>query len=190
MRRGAIYSVASYANWHTVMSPVVFVLHPGTDKLHALALNDPRMTQAEATQFAGFIKRMRNVPGVENYSGAVLYRILKTYYPGIVRKTYRTYFTSLVGRYSLVSYGLVPDRLFTDLEKTVTNSDLAKKVKNQQVVQAVSEFSVKPPKLDKPSFFVPGKTPAPPPISAPSAPSAPKIPSAPSAPGTGLEGYE
>lgn len=140
LRRGAIYRI-SYAAWHTQMSPISFILYPGSLKVHALVLNAPSMSAAEQMIFARFIKKMSVIPGIENYSGRILYRILRMYYPNIVRKAYRTYFTSLITKQSLVSYGIVPQKLFTDLEFKISDKTLFKQASKTSLMQIITTFT-------------------------------------------------
>lgn len=140
LRRGAIYRI-KYSAWKTSPMPISFILYPGTMKVHALVLNAPTMSAAEQMMFARFIKKMKMIPGVENYSGRVLYRILRMYYPSIIKKAYRTYFTSLIASHSIVSYGIVPEKLFTDLEFKIADKALFKQASKTALMKIVTTFT-------------------------------------------------
>ena len=211
LRRGAIYRI-NYGNWHTTPKPIDFVLFSGNLKVHALALNAIGMSSAEQLMFVRFINKMKNIPNIQNYSGRMLYRIIRMYYPSIVKKAYRTYFTSLITQHSLVSYGIIPPALFTDFEKQVSNKALFADANRQNLIKVIATFTGTVPKsadiggmrtnYAKPAPVTPAKPvvqPAAPqpttgkPINEPTTPTPPVPPVVPSTPPvdtSGLEGYE
>ena len=139
LRRGAIYRI-NYGNWHTTPKPIDFILFSGNLKVHALALNAINMSSAEQLMFVRFINKMKNIPNIQNYSGRMLYRIIRMYYPSIVKKAYRTYFTSMINQHSLVSYGIIPPVLFTDFEKQVSNKALFADANRQNLIKVIAAF--------------------------------------------------
>lgn len=160
LRRGAIYRI-NYTAFKTVPAPISFILYPGTLKVHAMCLNDPRMSLSEQMIFARFIKKMKSIPGVENYTGRMLYRIVKLYYPNIVRKSYRTYFTAKINNHSLLSYGIVPDTVFTDAEFSISNKNLYTDASRKLLTKILSTFTgtvIEKDKIGnrpKPAFYTP-----------------------------------
>lgn len=124
LRKFCIYRIQYYTP-KTNFRPLVFVLYAGAFKVHALSINAPAMSTIDVMQFVGFIRKMRTITNIDNYTPRVMYRILRTYYPNIVRKTYRTYFTANIGAIALISYGLLRDKtLVTDYEIAAYNKSL------------------------------------------------------------------
>ncbi len=158
MTRGAIYRLV-YTNWHTVPRPIAFILHSSPFKVHALALNDPRMGPSDAVEFSRFLIKMKAIPNVETWGGRVLYRILKTYFPNIVRKTYRTYTSAFIGQISLVSSGILPQDAFTGYEKSAYNENLYRDASFNQIFRIVSQRTKtgvpRPAPVSKAPFYVP-----------------------------------
>ena len=110
-----------YRTWKTQERPVSFILYSGPAKIHALNINSKSMSILDIRKFVTFVKRMKAIKGVEKYTGRILYSILKKYFPDIIRKTYRTYATSNVLGFSLVSTGIIDPSLYTDYEKSYFN---------------------------------------------------------------------
>lgn len=120
LRTGGIYRII-YTTWKTQERPISFILYSGPNKIHALNINSKSMSILDIRKFVTFVRRMKNIKGVEKFTGRVLYAILKRYFPDIIRKTYRTYTTSHVLGFSLVSTGIIPSEFFTDYEKSYYN---------------------------------------------------------------------
>jgi hypothetical protein len=120
LRTGGIYRII-YTTWKTQERPISFVLYSGPSKIHALNINAKNMSILDIRKFVTFVKRMKNIKGVEKYTGRVLYSILRKYFPDIIRKTYRTYSTSNVLGFSLVSTGIIPPQFYTDYERSYYN---------------------------------------------------------------------
>lgn len=120
LRTGGVYRLI-YRTWKTQEKPISFILYGGVTKIHALNINSKSMSILDIRKFVTFIKRMKGIKGVEKYTGRVLYSILKKYFPDIVRKTYRTYSTSNVLGFSLVSTGIIDPSIYTEYEKSYFN---------------------------------------------------------------------
>jgi hypothetical protein len=120
LRTGGIYRII-YTTWKTQERPISFILYSGPSKIHALNINAKNMSILDIRKFVTFVKRMKNIRGVEKYTGRVLYSILRKYFPDIIRKTYRTYSTSNVLGFSLVSTGIIPPQFYTDYERSYYN---------------------------------------------------------------------
>lgn len=123
LKKGGIYRIG-YSNWKTNPRPIIFVIYAGVAKVHALSINAPGMTRLDAMAFTNFVKKMRAIQNADLYSPRLLYRILKQYFPGLVRKTYRTFFTNMLGSFSLISYGIADKDSFSDFEKSYYNKAL------------------------------------------------------------------
>jgi hypothetical protein len=161
LQRGGIYRVV-YSQWKTNPRPIIFVLHASPFKVHALSINAPGIGPADAVIFAQFINKMKRIRGVENWSGRVLYRILKTYFPNIVRKTYRTFISSYIGAISLVSTGILPPELFTSYAKSAYNEMLYRDAGFNQIFRIVSQRTggaAQKPDPKKAPFYVPPQKP-------------------------------
>lgn len=158
LQRGAIYRIV-YNRWHTVPRPIAFILYSSPFKVHALALNDPRMSPSDAVNFSRFIIKMKAIPNVETWGGRVLYRILKTYFPDIIRKCYRTYTSVYVGQISLVSSGILPSDSFSGYEKSSYNENLYRDASYNQIFRIISQrtktATPKPLPVAKAPFYVP-----------------------------------
>lgn len=158
LRRGAIYRIM-YSTWKTNPRPVVFVLYSSPFKVHALSLNAPNMTVLDAQNFSKFILRMKTIKGVENWSGRILYRILRQYFPSIVQKSYRTFITMNIGQMSLVSTGIIPVDQFTGYEKSSYNENLQRDAKNNLIIRNIlnttKTTAPKPIPIKKAPFYVP-----------------------------------
>jgi hypothetical protein len=120
LRTGGVYRII-YTTWKTQERPISFILYSGPSKIHALNINSKTMSILDIRKFIVFVNRMKKINGVEKYTGRVLYSILKRYFPDIIRKTYRTYNTSNVLGFSLVSTGIIPSQFYTDYEKNYYN---------------------------------------------------------------------
>ena len=120
LRTGGIYRII-YTSWKTQERPISFILYSGPNKIHALNINAKSMSILEIRKFVVFVNRMKKIKGVEKYTGRVLYSILKKYFPDIIRKTYRTYSTSNVLGFSLVSTGIIAPEFYTEYEKSYYN---------------------------------------------------------------------
>jgi hypothetical protein len=120
LRTGGVYRII-YTTWKTQERPISFILYSGPSKIHALNINAKNMSILDVRKFVTFVKRMKNIKGVEKYTGRVLFSILKKYFPDIIKKTYRTYNTSNVLGFSLVSTGIIPAQFYTDYEKNYYN---------------------------------------------------------------------
>jgi hypothetical protein len=120
LRTGGIYRII-YTTWKTQERPISFILYSGPTKIHALNINAKGMSMLDIRRFVTFVKRLKNINGVERYTGRVLYAILRKYFPDIIRKTYRTYTTSRVLGFALVSTGIIPPQFYTDYEKNYYN---------------------------------------------------------------------
>jgi hypothetical protein len=124
LRKFCIYRI-QYFTPKTNFRPLIFVLYAGAFKVHALSINAPAMSTIDVMQFVSFIRRMRTISNIDDYTSRVMYRILRSYYPNIVRKTYRTYFTTNIGAIALISYGLLKDKsLLTPYELAAYNKSL------------------------------------------------------------------
>ena len=158
LKRGAIYRIM-YSTWKTNPRPVVFILYSSPFKVHALSLNSPEMTVLDAQNFSKFIIRMKTIKGIENWSGRILYRILRQYFPNIVRKGYRTFITSNIGQLSLVSTGIIPADQFTGYEKSSYNENLRRDANLNPLIRTIinttKTTAPKPPPPKKAPFYVP-----------------------------------
>jgi len=149
MRAFAIYRIVYHGIAPSNPAPIVFPIYISRagGKMHALVLNPQNMNIFDVTGFVRFIKRMRTIPNIERYTGVTMYKILKTYQMNLIRKCYRTYFAVGVKRFALLSTGLVPDKLFTDLEKELSDVNLFLDSKARAVVKALSFFTTTEMKL-------------------------------------------
>lgn len=120
LRTGGIYRII-YTTWKTQERPISFILYSGPNKIHALNINAKSMSILDIRKFVIFVNRMKKIKGVEKYNGRILYSILRKYFPDIIRKTYRTYTTSNVLGFSLVSTGIIPSQFYTEYEKNYYN---------------------------------------------------------------------
>lgn len=120
LKKGGIYRI-NYALWKTNPRPIIFVIYPGISKVHALSINAPGVTRIDALAFTNFIKKMRVIKNSHLYSPRIMYRILRQYFPSLVRKTYRTFFTASLGAFSLISYGIARKEDFSDFEMASYN---------------------------------------------------------------------
>lgn len=120
LRNGGVYRL-SYSTWVSNERPIVYLVHASPYKLHALSLNGPTVSTLDVKRFSYFVKLARATRGWETYSGRVVYRVLKTYFKELVRKTYRTYLTRNVLGYSLVNTGTVNPSTYTSYETAHTN---------------------------------------------------------------------
>jgi len=143
LRPFCIYRIVYQGKAPTNPAPIVFPIYISRTggKMHALVLNSPDMNMFDITAFVRFIKKMRAVKNIDNYSGVTMYKILKVYLTQIVRKCYRTYFVLGVKRFALLSTGLVPDSKFTQLEKELSDANLFVEAKGKLIVKALSFFT-------------------------------------------------
>lgn len=190
LRPGCIYRVIyrSPIGGGTNPAPIIFPIYvgPAGSKVHALVLNHPRWTMSNTVHFVRFLRKMKNVPNVENFSGRLLYRILRSYFPNIVRHSYRTYFRIGLIRYALISSGYVPQDLLTDLEKELSDPNLYVQARSKLITRSILAFTgtgLDHDQMSKPRFYEPPT---------PAAPSAPPTTSSPAETETEseLEGYE
>lgn len=128
LKKGGIYRV-NYSLWKTNPRPIIFIIYPGISKVHALSLNAPGITRIDTLAFINFIKKMKAIKNSHLYSPRLLYRILRQYFPNLVRKTYRTFFTASLGIFSLVSYGISKEEDYSDYEKAYYNKALYNEAK-------------------------------------------------------------
>lgn len=123
LRNGGVYRL-SYTTWVTNEKPIVYLIHASPYKLHALSLNGPNVSTLDVKRFAYFVKLARSTKNWSTFTGRVVYRVLKTYFRDLVKKTYRTYVTRNVVGYSLVNTGTVDPTLYTSYEKSYQSSYL------------------------------------------------------------------
>jgi hypothetical protein len=155
LRTGGIYRII-YSSWKTQERPISFILYSGPSKIHALNINAKSMSILDIRKFTVFIKRMKNIKGIEKYTGRILYRILKKYFPDIIKKTYRTYRTSNVLGFSLVSTGIIPPSFYTEYEKSYYNKFIYDQSKYDLLLRTFnyeSKTGYTPPK--KPNIYNP-----------------------------------
>lgn len=160
LKPGAIYRIVYRGNNATNPAPIIFVIYTGPigNKVHSLVLNHPRWTISDTVNFVSFIRKMKKVNGVENFSGRVIYNILKTYYPKIVRFSYRTYFRYGVNQYALISTGYIPPELFTDLEKRLSSPSLYNQANTKMITKMITTFTgtgLNKNEMTKPRFYTP-----------------------------------
>jgi hypothetical protein len=155
LRTGGIYRLI-YTTWKSQERPISFILYSGPTKIHALNINAKSMSVLDIRKFVIFVKRMKSLKGIEKYTGRILYRILKRYFPDIIKKTYRTYLPSNVLGFSLVSTGIIPIELYTEYEKSHFNKFIYEQSKYDSLLRTFnfeSKTGYVPPK--KPNIYNP-----------------------------------
>lgn len=140
LRVGSIYRVY-YAQWKTNIKPVIFVLYPGINKIHALNLAATQLSSIQRTQLVMIIKRLSKVEATRKYPGYILYRIFRRYAPDAIRNSYRTYFrANMVSQY-LVNYGLNKAEDFSELELQLQSKYLAREVKYDFFIKTMNMYT-------------------------------------------------
>ncbi len=155
LRNGAIYRI-SYSTWITNERPIIFLIYASPFKLHSLSLNGPNVSTLDIKRFAYFLKLAKRTKNWSSFSGRVVYRVLKTYFRDLVKKTYRTYIVRNVAGYSLVNTGTIPSQQFTSYETAHQNSFLYNQSKLDTKLQGLNRDSKSgyiPPK--KPNIYNP-----------------------------------
>lgn len=155
LRNGAIYRI-SYSTWITNERPIVYLIYASPFKLHGLSLNGPNISTLDIKRFAYFLKLARKTKNWSSFNGRIVYRILKTYFRDLVKKTYRTYIVRNVAGYSLVNTGTVPKEQFTSYETAHQNAFLYNQSKLDTKLQELNRDSKSgyiPPK--KPNIYNP-----------------------------------
>jgi hypothetical protein len=187
LRRGAIYRIV-YTSWKTNPRPIIFILYSGPTKVHALSINSPSLSAMDARRFSYFVQKMKAIKGVEGWTGRVLYNTLRTYFPDVVRKSYRTFKTGNIAGMTLVSTGIIKKEIFTDYELSFRNSMLYNASQNDVYLRTLNNLTgtgykppAAPPLYNPQKVVIPEKetsgAPAPPPATpAPQKPGAPVPP--------------
>ena len=123
LKVGAVYSFF-YQRWKHNMKIYAFILWPGlgSGKVHALNLAARDLNVLDRARILNIIVKLSKAQGASRYSGAVLYRIFKTYARYSVSKCYRTYFMASITKVTLINYGLNQETDFTEAEKNFYNN--------------------------------------------------------------------
>jgi hypothetical protein len=106
------------------MKIYAFILWPGmgSGKIHALNLAARELNVLDRARIINIIVKLSKAQGASRYSGAVLYRIFKTYARYSISKCYRTYFSASITKVTLINYGLNQEGDFSEAEKNFYNN--------------------------------------------------------------------
>lgn len=143
LRPYAIYRIVYVGKAPTNPAPIVFPIYigPAGGKMHALVLNPYNISSFDVMNIVRFIKRMSRVPNAYRYNGRLMYRILRQYLPQIVSKCYRTYFSTGVKRYALISTGIVPKEVISEAEKSISDINLHQHAQKSLLVKSLNLFT-------------------------------------------------
>lgn len=133
LRPYAFYKITYRGKAPTQYSPVLFVIYVpnmggAPNKVHSLTLANA--STMEVMRFVGFIRKMKKIPDSWKYPGRAMYRLLRTYYPDLVRKYYRTHFSTHpvyggVQSVALISSGIIPREEISNMELSLQNRSIA-----------------------------------------------------------------
>ena len=139
---GSIYSLW-YLKWNTNIKIYCFVLYagPGTPFVHGLNLGARQLSPMDRARIIRVIAKLIKIPQSSKYTGAVLYRIFKTYLPREISKCYRTYNKNLISKAAILNYGLNKPEDMQDIEKQFMNRELFLKSRADVLMKLINMYT-------------------------------------------------
>ena len=144
---GSIYSI-SYSEWKTNPYKIyVFILYAGPNKIHALNINARQLGSIQKVKIINVISKIGKIPQASQYTGRVLYRILRKYLPNEIRLCYRTYKRQYITKTTLINYGLKTKEDFDAIERVKNmerkdNPQLYNEAKKDLIIKNFTNFDL------------------------------------------------